>query len=84
MCFALDVVKNHYAVHFLIASPTETCNKVARGDTQQALRMFKCALAVQLATSPCIWKRLPDTMSSTCCASAKGRPHRICKEEFMV
>ena len=63
MCFALDVVKNHYAAHFPIASPTETCNKVARGDTQQALRMFSCALAVQFATSPCIWQRLPDTMS---------------------
>ena len=25
--------------------------------------MFSCALAVQLATSPCIWQRLPDTMS---------------------
>ena len=28
MCFALDAVENHFAVHFPIAYPTETCNKV--------------------------------------------------------
>ena len=40
MCFALDVVENHYAAHCLIASPREKRDKVAQGDTQQALRMF--------------------------------------------
>ena len=65
-CFALDVVNNHYAGHFLIASPRQKRAQVAGGNTQRPLHMFLRALSAQLATSPCIRNRIPDIMSWFC------------------
>ena len=61
MCFALDVVKNHYAGHFLIGSPREKRARVAGGDTQRPLHMF-CALSLLSSRPALVYGRDSPTL----------------------